>query len=107
MPQTTKSQMRQQLARYVRSHTNDGSDIVEFYIAVFQDNLYKDNKKVKVTLKMQIDAAAWLGDRGWGKAPQEISVEGRYVDGEEEEALAEMSVTELTQGIALMQGVPD
>lgn len=103
MPATTKGARREQLARYVREQTGDGQDLVDFWVAIQRNQLRdKDDKPVKVTLRMQMDAAQWLGDRGWGKAPQEISVEAG-IRSEDQEALDEWDLDKLQAGITILE----
>jgi hypothetical protein len=56
------------LAKLAREAVGDGRDLIDFYLAVFRG----DSKTLglrRITLRDRLAAAAWLGERGWGKAP--------------------------------------
>ncbi|ANS03912.1 hypothetical protein [uncultured Mediterranean phage uvDeep-CGR2-AD3-C191] len=64
-PQTAP---RRNLAKFVRSKTGEGRELVEFMLDILNDNVTdRKNAKVRCSLKNRMDAAKWLGERGWGK----------------------------------------
>jgi len=54
------------LAVLVRGKVKDGKELVDFYLKVFRDE--------KEDMKFRLEAAHWLGERGWGKALQFIEI---------------------------------
>jgi hypothetical protein len=56
------------LASLVREQTRDGADLVEFMLKL------KENKRQPMRLRME--AVAWLADRGFGKALQQMELSG-------------------------------
>ena len=55
------------LAERARAATNDGEDIIAFFVAVFRGEHGAE-------LADRMAAASWLADRGWGKATQILDV---------------------------------
>lgn len=51
----------------IRQLTRDGEDIVEFFARVMSDP--------KQNIKYRLQAAQWLADRLWGKAPDVVQIE--------------------------------
>lgn len=100
---TTKGARREQLARYIREQTGDGQDLVNLYLAIQRDELLdRNDKPVKVTLRMRMDATEWLSDRGFGKAPQEIAIEASVAEDNAEE-LREWDLVKLEAGITVLE----
>lgn len=66
----------------IRMLTRDGEELIEIALKVARGELSvvkatKDgNFDVLPTAKERLDAIAWLGDRGWGKAAQPVEVTG-------------------------------
>jgi len=69
------------LAVRCRAAVADGADLVQFYVDVFrglvdaempQEDGTTERVKVPAKLEQRMEAAAWLADRGWGKAKQQI-----------------------------------
>jgi hypothetical protein len=56
------------LAKLARAAVGDGQDLIDFYLAVFNGDT-KALRTRKITLRDRIQAAEWLAERGWGKAP--------------------------------------
>ena len=56
------------LAKLAREAVGDGQDLIDFYLAVFKDDT-KALRARKITLRDQFQAAEWLAERGFGKAP--------------------------------------
>ena len=56
------------LAHLVRDHTRDGAELVEFMLRVLRGK--------RQPLRYRLEAAAWLADRGFGKALQQLDVGG-------------------------------
>ena len=54
------------LARRAREAVHDGADLVDFMAAVLKGDTKTLGVKV-VPLRDRLQAAAWFGDRGWGK----------------------------------------
>ena len=54
------------LASYVREQTDDGQNLVDFYVSVF-DGSYRIGRSAP-SLRQRMEAADWLADRGHGKA---------------------------------------
>lgn len=59
------------LAELVRAVTGEGAEIVGFYWDVFTGQ-----HDVVTDARYRMEAAAWLADRGWGKAPQAVELTG-------------------------------
>ena len=57
------------LASLVREQTNDGAELVAFMLSVLRG-------RKKAPLRLRMEAAAWLADRGFGKALQQMEVSG-------------------------------
>jgi hypothetical protein len=51
----------------VREQTRDGAELVAFMLAVLRG-------RKKAPLRLRMEAAAWLADRGFGKALQQVEV---------------------------------
>lgn len=56
------------LAELVRQETKDGAELVAFMLRVLRGR--------KQPLRYRLEAAAWLADRGFGKALQQLEVGG-------------------------------
>lgn len=56
------------LASLVREQTKDGQELVRFMLGVLRGR--------KTPLRLRMEAAAWLADRGFGKALQQLEVSG-------------------------------
>jgi hypothetical protein len=56
------------LSTLVKEQTQDGAELVEFMVRVLR------NKRQSMRLRME--AAAWLADRGFGKALQQMELTG-------------------------------
>lgn len=56
------------LASLVREQTKDGQELVRFMLGVLRGR--------KTPLRQRMEAAAWLADRGFGKALQQMEVSG-------------------------------
>ena len=56
------------LASLVRERTKDGAELVEFMLRVLRAR--------KHPLRYRLEAAAWLADRGFGKALQQMELSG-------------------------------
>ena len=59
------------LASIIRDRTFDGQELVDFYTSVFRGEKIDG---VKPTLKLRMEAATWLTDRGFGKPMQSIQM---------------------------------
>ena len=57
------------IAALVREQTADGAELVEFMLDVLRG-------KRKGPLRLRMEAAAWLADRGFGKPVQQLDVGG-------------------------------
>jgi hypothetical protein len=55
------------LAAYIKDELGDGRALADFYIDIVTMT-NKQAKKAGVWMNHKLQAAAWLGDRGWGKA---------------------------------------
>lgn len=74
---STGGQRSQSLAQYIRHSTADGSDLVDLVVGIFNGKKGgKKNALITVDMKLRLEAATWLADRGWGKPiqAQEISI---------------------------------
>jgi hypothetical protein len=49
-------------AEYIREQTDDGTELVRFALAVLRNT--------RAPLRLRLEAASWLSDRGWGKPRQ-------------------------------------
>src|SRR5262245_12477117 len=58
------------LAALVREQTGDGLELVAFMLTIFR------GKRKGASLKLRMEAAAWLADRGFGKATQLLEMSG-------------------------------
>jgi hypothetical protein len=56
------------LASLVRERTRDGADLVDFMVKLFHNK--------RQPLRYRLEAAAWLADRGFGKALQQMELTG-------------------------------
>ena len=56
------------LAELVRQETKDGAELVAFMLRILRAR--------KQPLRYRLEAAAWLADRGFGKALQQMEVSG-------------------------------
>lgn len=56
------------LAELVRRETKDGAELVRFMLRVLRGQ--------KQPLRYRLEAAAWLADRGFGKALQQMELSG-------------------------------
>lgn len=61
------------LAELVRSRTQDGAKMVELMVAILNGESIAGKKP---RLRDRMDAAAWLADRGFGKAVQTLEHAG-------------------------------
>ena len=73
------------IGRLAREATDNGVDIVAFFVSVFHGEMPTVGDDVvlherKITLDDRIEAARWLTDRGWGKAALNVSVENDEMD---------------------------
>jgi hypothetical protein len=62
------------LAALVREQTKDGQELVRFMLGVLRGR--------KTPLRLRMEAAAWLADRGFGKALQQVelgTIEGEAI----------------------------
>lgn len=57
------------LASLVKAETGDGAELVAFMLDVMRG-------KKKAPLRLRMEAAAWLADRGFGKATVPIELSG-------------------------------
>jgi hypothetical protein len=57
------------LAALVRAETRDGAELVEFMLGVLRG-------KKRAPLRLRMEAAAWLADRGFGRVPQPLEHAG-------------------------------
>jgi hypothetical protein len=82
------------VARLAREATNDGADIVAFFVSILQGRTPPigggKSSGHRPSLKDRIEAARWLADRGFGKAP--ITVND---NDESERPLARYTLNEL------------
>lgn len=56
------------LAALVKQETRDGAELVEFYLRILRGK--------RQPLRYRLEAAAWLADRGFGKALQQLDIGG-------------------------------
>lgn len=104
MPGATKGQIRKQLARYVREQTGDGSEAIDLMVAIMQG---KAPGLPKNAIRLRMEAAEWLIDRGWGKAPQEIAIEASYADDQEELEDWDLEKLEAAIRVTAVAVIPD
>ena len=65
------------LASYVRDATGDGKRAVDIAIAIMLgDTTVTQDKHMRISPELQLDAVKWLVDRGWGKAVNPIEITG-------------------------------
>ena len=57
------------LAALIREQTADGAELVDFMLNVLRG-------RRKAPLRLRMEAAAWLADRGFGKALQQLELGG-------------------------------
>ena len=69
------------LAARVRHATRDGDEIVSLFLEVFRGEpiAMPGGRTQRPTLEQRLQAAAWLCDRGWGRAREIIEARGRHV----------------------------
>jgi len=63
----------QGLAKLAREAVGDGRDLIDFYRAVFKGDTKALGTR-RIALRDRIQAADWLAERGWGKAPVVVDV---------------------------------
>ena len=66
------------LTALVRAETRDGAELVEFMLGVLRGR--RRVGRGATPLRLRMEAAAWLADRGFGKVPQPLEHAG--ADGE-------------------------
>ena len=90
------------LARLAREATNDGVDLVAFFVSIYhgQVPVVGDGDPVgrDVALDDRIEAARWLADHGWGPAPITVTTS----EEETENPLARYTVGQL---LAMQQAI--
>jgi hypothetical protein len=106
------------LASQIRQQTGNGSEIAALYLLVMRGEPIKMPGKrikrskngrvitstyVRPTLDQRIDAAAWLADRGWGKAKETIELTGEASPAQRHELLKRLSEDERAQLRGLLQ----
>jgi hypothetical protein len=103
----------------IRQETGYGREIAAFYLAIMRGEPIKMPHKVirrgrygkktiqalyvRPTLDQRIDAAAWLADRGWGKAKETIELTGEATPAQRLELLRRLSDDEREQLRSLLQ----
>ena len=105
-------------AAHIRHQTGMGREIAAFYLAIMRGEPIKMPGKilrrgrngrkllvsyVRPTLDQRIDAAAWLADRGWGKAKETIELTGEASPAQRLELLRRLSEPEREQLRGLLQ----
>jgi hypothetical protein len=106
-------------AGHIRRETGYGKEIAAFYLAIMRGEPIKMPAKVirrgprgkktigvqyiRPTLDQRIDAAAWLADRGWGKAKETIELTGEATPAQRLELLRRLSDDEREQLRGLLQ----
>jgi hypothetical protein len=65
----------QDVAAYIRERLADGKALADFYINILTIS-HRDSRKQGVFVNHKLQAAAWLADRGWGKAKGDESEKG-------------------------------
>ena len=114
------------LASYIRQQTGYGREIVDFQLQVMRgepilipDVIRKKGKNaskrrelyVQPTLDQRREAAAWIADRGWGKAREILEVTGDAGPAERLALLRRLSNEQLDQlGVLfnrMLEGKPD
>jgi hypothetical protein len=106
------------LASQIRAQTGNGSEIAALYLEIMRGNPVrmpgrtikkgKNGRKISVlyvrpTLDQRIDAAAWLADRGWGKAKETIELTGEASPAQRLELLRRLSDEDRAQLRGLLQ----
>jgi hypothetical protein len=56
------------LGRYIRARTDDGERLADFVLGIFEDT--------KQDIKLRLEAASWLADRGIGKPVATLEMSG-------------------------------
>jgi hypothetical protein len=74
-PQDGTLREGQDVAAYIRERLSDGKALADFYINILTTPA-KDSRKQGVFVNHKLQAAAWLADRGWGKAKGDESEKG-------------------------------
>jgi hypothetical protein len=106
------------LASQIRAQTGNGSEIAQFYLKILRGEPVRFPEKritrrkngrkitsmyVRPTLDQRIDAAAWLADRGWGKAKETIELTGEASPAQRLELLRRLSDEDRAQLRGLLQ----
>jgi hypothetical protein len=65
----------QDVAGYIRERLADGKALADFYINILTIPA-RDSRKQGIFVNHKLQAAAWLADRGWGKAKGDESEKG-------------------------------
>src|SRR4030095_15783796 len=66
------------LSRYVHQETERGIEIVRLYLQVMRGEKihWRNSRRARLpSLSERLMAAAWLADRGWGKAREIVAIE--------------------------------
>jgi hypothetical protein len=81
------------LARRVREETGDGQELVQLFLTIMRGEpvRHSDGKMRHPKLEHRMWAAAWLADRGWGRAKELIELTTDRPAGERVAALARLS----------------
>jgi hypothetical protein len=106
------------LAAQIRRETGYGNEIAQFYLKILRGEPVRFPEKritrrkngrkitsmyVRPTLDQRIDAAAWLADRGWGKAKETIELTGEASPAQRLELLRRLSDEDRAQLRGLLQ----
>jgi len=78
------------LSRYVHQETERGVEIVKLFLAVMRGEKVRwgNSRRTRVPkLGERLMAAAWLADRGWGKAREMVAIEDETMAPEERRAV--------------------
>ena len=60
-------------ASYIREKTEDGKEVVDFFLKVFRG---EEIERRKPKMKDRVDAGTWLADRGFGRPAQAVELSG-------------------------------
>ncbi|HJY45278.1 MAG TPA: hypothetical protein VJ301_11700 [Propionibacteriaceae bacterium] len=93
------------MARIIRETSGYGAELAGFFFRIMRGEAIplKNRRMPHVpTLDQRINAAAWLADRGWGKAKETIELTGEASPQERVEILRRLSEDERAQLRALL-----
>jgi hypothetical protein len=88
------------MASHIRRESGDGLELVRFFFSVLRGEsftLADSGRRQRPTLDQRLEAAAWLADRGWGRAREVVELIGDSSPAQRLELLRRLSDPEREQ----------